>query len=53
MSYIDTMRVGNIDGTCPTGVPCLSLYRNNGFDTDRFACNMGGAIADTHLAGAG
>ena len=48
VSYIDTMQVGNIDGTCPTGVPCLSLYRNNGFDYEtHFACNMGGAIADT------
>ena len=47
-SYIDTMQVGRIDGTCPTGVPCLSLYRNNGFDYEtHFACNMGGAIPDT------
>ncbi len=43
-SYIDTTLVGNLAGFNGT----FTLYRPNGFDYEtHFACNMGGALADT------
>lgn len=43
-SYVDTNKVGNLDGLNGQ----LTLYRPNGFDhATHFCVNMGGALADT------
>ncbi len=48
VSYVDSNLVGNIDGYCPDGIPCLSFYQPNGYSSDVQMCvNMGGALADT------
>ena len=50
VSYIDTTLVGNLAGFNGT----FTLYRPNGFDYEtHFACNMGGALADTSWLQAG
>ena len=51
VSFVDSNLVGNIEGYCPDGIPCLSFYTPNGYSSEvQFFLNMGGALPATMIA---